>query len=71
MRHYVNQLDVCLARYDSIAAQWDQNHQWQMLSSQRFTECQDRYSFISKIRDTAIGAIERFEMETHPQQAAN
>ena len=71
MRHCINQLDVCIARYESISHQWNQQHRWQLLSSQRVTECQDRYTFICRIRDAADETIKNFEKKSHSQQVFN
>ncbi len=71
MRHYLDTLDECLARYDSIARQWDESKQWNLISPQRIEECETRFSFIGKIRDAAEKTIVRFENESLHHQAAN
>lgn len=71
MRHYLDTLDQCLARYDSIAKQWDESKQWNLISPQRIEECETRFSFIGKIRDAAEKTIVRFENEAQHHQAAN
>ena len=71
MRQCLDLLDHCLARYEMIAKQWDESKNWDRLSDQRITECQDRYSFICKIREAAETTIVRFENESQHQQAAN
>jgi len=64
MRQFLGLLDHCLARYDTIAKQWDESKQWNLLSSHRITECEERYQFISKIRADAKKTI--LILETQP-----
>ncbi|HSP43092.1 MAG TPA: hypothetical protein VLO11_09490 [Luteolibacter sp.] len=71
MRQCLALLDHCLQRYDAIAAQWDQNKQWELLSPMRIAECDERFRFITKIRDAAEEAIANFEAKPHPVQVAN
>jgi hypothetical protein len=71
MRHYLDILDECLARYDMIARQWDESKSWDRISPQRIEECEIRFGFIGKIRDAAEKTIVRFEGESQHQQAAN
>ena len=71
MRQYLTLLDQCLARYVTIAKQWDETKNWDLLSPQRIAECDDRFSFISKIRDAAEEAIVRFETKSHEPQVFN
>lgn len=71
MRQYLDLLDHCIARYDMIASEWDHTKQWDLLSPQRITECQERISFICKIRDAAEKAIIRFEKASFQHQASN
>lgn len=71
MRQYLNVLDQCLARYVVMAKQWDETKNWDLLSPQRIQECDDRFSFISKIRDAAEEAIVRFETKSHEPQVFN
>jgi len=71
MRQYLDVLDYCIQRYVAIAKQWDESNQWELLSPLRVAECDDRLNFILKFREAAEGAIERFEGELHPAQAAN
>jgi hypothetical protein len=68
MRHYLNLLDYCLARYNTIATQWDESKNWDLLSNQRIIECEDRFRFISRIRDSAEKTILRFEGKTQISQ---
>lgn len=71
MRQYLSLLDHCIGRYVSIAKQWDESKNWELLSPQRVTECDDRFHFICKFREAAQGAIERFEGKSHAPQASN
>lgn len=71
MRQYLVLLDHCLARYVTIAKQWDETKNWDLLSPQRIQECDDRFSFIRKIRDAAEEAIVRFETKSHEPQVFN
>jgi hypothetical protein len=70
MRQCLDLLDHCLARYDMIARQWDESKNWELLSPQRISECEDRYKFIHKIRDASEKTILRFEEESQ-HQASN
>ena len=65
MRQCLGLLDHCLARYDLIAKQWDQSKNWDLLSPMRITECEERLSFITKIREAAEKTIIR--LETNPK----
>lgn len=67
MRHYLEVLDFCLARYDAIAREWDLSKNWALLSPQRINECQERYDFIGKIRNASEKTILRFEGKHQPQ----
>ena len=71
MHQHLDLLDVCLARYASISQQWDQTKNWDLLSPMRITECQDRVSFIRKIREAAVKTIDRLEGIPHEHQIAN
>jgi len=71
MRQYLALLDHCLARYVSLAKQWDSTGNWKLLSPQRIAECDERFTFISKIRETDLQTIERFEAMTSQRQATN
>jgi hypothetical protein len=64
MRQCLGVLDHCIGRYVTLAKQWDESKSWDLLSPQRITECDDRFSFICKIRDAAEETIIRFESET-------
>jgi len=61
MRQCLALLDHCLARYTSIATDWTESKQWDLLSPQRIAECQERAHFIGKIRDAAEKTILNFE----------
>lgn len=71
MRQYLNLTDHCLARYVTIAKQWDESKNWDRLSPQRINECDNRFTFISRIRDAAEQAIVRFESKPQGPQAFN
>lgn len=71
MRQCLNTLDQCLNRYDTIAKEWDETKNWNLISPQRIEECETRFSFIGKIREAADKTILRYEGETQHHQAAN
>jgi hypothetical protein len=71
MHRYLNLLDHCVARYVAISKAWDQSKNWELLSPQRIAECDDRFTFICRIRDDAEGTILRFEGKSRSPQAAN
>jgi hypothetical protein len=63
MRKYLGTLDVCIARYRKIEAEWNANHYWQRLSPQRVAECQERIDFSCNLRNAAETGIIRLEKE--------
>jgi hypothetical protein len=67
MRQFLGVLDYSLARYDALAKEWDDSKHWELISNQRITECEDRYSFIRKIRDACEKTIFRLEGNHQPQ----
>jgi len=67
MRQYLNLLDHCIGRYVAIAKEWDRTKNWELLSPQRITECDDRFNFICKFRDSAEGTILRLEGKSRTQ----
>lgn len=69
MRQYLNLLDHCLTRYVALSKEWDRSKNWELLSPQRIAECDDRFTFICKIRDDAQGIIQRIEGESNSQAA--
>jgi hypothetical protein len=71
MRQCLSLLDHCMFRYQTIARQWDESKQWELLSPMRITECDERFHFISKIREAAEKTIIRIEQESQSQQASN
>lgn len=71
MRQCLNLLDHCLARYQSIAGQWDESKQWELMSPMRINECKERLHFINKVREAAEKTIIRIEQEALHQQASN
>jgi len=67
MRQYLNVLDYSLARYDSLAKEWDESKNWELLSPQRIEECTERLKFVCKIRDVSEQTILRFEGKPQSQ----
>jgi hypothetical protein len=61
MRDCLKTLDICIERYKTLAKKWDDSKNWSLLSPDRIIECEDRFSFIGKIRDSAEQAIIRLE----------
>jgi hypothetical protein len=70
MRHFLGVLDYSLARYNALAKEWDETKHWDLISDQRITECEDRYTFITKIREACEKTILRLE-GNHQPQASN
>jgi hypothetical protein len=70
MHQCLDVLDHCIARYETLAQEWDQTKNWELLSPQRISECEERFSFICKIRDAAEKTVLRLE-GNHPPQASN
>ena len=64
MRQCLGLLDHCLARYASLAREWDLSKNWDLLSPQRIAECKERHYFINKIRETAEKTILRLEQSS-------
>jgi len=64
MRAWLSKLDECIAHYHEIATEWDQNNSWSRLSPQRIQECQNRISFVTRIRDAAFQTIVRIEKKS-------
>jgi hypothetical protein len=67
MRQLLTILDYSIARYDALAKEWDKTGQWSLISKQRMNECEDRFSFICKIREACVKTILRLEGEHQPQ----
>jgi hypothetical protein len=63
MRQCLGLLDHCLTRYTTIATQWDESKNWELLSPMRITECEERFHFISKIREDVDKTILRYETQ--------
>lgn len=70
MRQCLDLLDHCIARYEQISLQWNESKNWEMLSPMRIAECQERYEFITKIREAAAKTIAKLENETSPSPTA-
>jgi len=71
MRQCLGLLDHCISRYLMISKQWDESKNWELLSSMRITECEDRFRFITKVREAAEKTIIRLENESPNHQVAN
>ena len=69
MRQCLLVLDHCLARYASVAQEWTQSRQWELLSPLRIAECQERRQFIGKVRDAAEQTILRLEASGKPHDS--
>jgi hypothetical protein len=69
MRKYLGLLDLSIRRYQSQSDEWKRTGNWNLISLQRITECEDRFSFICKIRDAAEKTILRLEGKYQPQAA--
>lgn len=67
MRKYLDLLDLSINRYQTLSNEWKRNKNWDLISPQRITECEDRFSFIVKIRDAAEKTILRLEGKYQPQ----
>jgi hypothetical protein len=67
MRQCLGILDDSLARYNALAKEWDETKQWDLISTQRINECEDRYTFICKIREACEKTILRLEGQHQPQ----
>jgi hypothetical protein len=67
MRQCLDVLDHCITRYQMIAHEWDQSKNWELLSPQRISECEERFRFIREIRDAAEATVLRLEGKLHPQ----
>ena len=67
MRQILEVLDYSIARYEDQAREWNESKQWDLISTQRINECQDRYTFILKIRDACEATIVRLEGHHQPQ----
>ena len=71
MRHCLNLLDHCIARYQTIAKKWDESKQWEHISPMRIAECEERFHFICKVREAAEKTINRIEEQSEAHQASN
>ena len=71
IRQYLNLLDFCIQRYVSIAREWDDTKNWELLSPQRINECDERFHFICRFREAAEGTIARFSGAPGGAQAVN
>ncbi|MES2657454.1 MAG: hypothetical protein V4689_02490 [Verrucomicrobiota bacterium] len=71
MKQYLALLDHCMGRYAAIAQEWDRTKNWELLSPQRITECDERFTFICRIREAAVKTIAGFEGGFRDSQASN
>jgi hypothetical protein len=71
MRQYLALLDHCLGRYVAISQEWVKTNNWELLSSQRITECEERFTFICRIREASVQTIDRLEGKQHEPQVGN
>lgn len=71
MRQYLVLLDHCIGRYVAISQEWEKSKNWELLSPQRIAECEERFNFICRIRDTDEATILRFEGKSQTPQASN
>lgn len=67
MRKYLRLLDLSIHRYQTLSDEWKKTKNWDLISPQRIVECEDRFSFICKIRDAAEKTILRLEGKYQPQ----
>ena len=71
MKQYLALLDHCMNRYATIAQQWERSKNWELLSPQRISECDERFTFLCRIRETSAETIARFEGKSHEPQVSN
>jgi hypothetical protein len=71
MRQYLNLLDFCIARYNTLAKRWEDSKNWELLSPMRMKECADRFQFISKFREVSEGTLIRLEKESPTQPSSD
>jgi hypothetical protein len=50
-------LDQSLARYLFLAKQWDETKSWDHLSPMRIAESNERFRFITKVREAAESTL--------------
>lgn len=67
MRQYLDLMGHCLNRYVATSQEWDRSKSWDNLSPQRIEECAERFHFITKIRETQVATVQRFERESNTQ----
>lgn len=71
MKQYLALLDHCMGRYVEIAKEWETTKNWELLSTQRITECDERFTYLCRFRESAAETIARFESKPHESQASN
>lgn len=67
MRQYLDLMGYCLNHYVAVSQEWDRTKSWDNLSPQRIQECDERFQFITKIRETVEQTILRFEGKSNNQ----
>ena len=67
MRQYLGVLDYTISRYVTLAKEWEETKNWDLVSPQRIAECDERFTFICKIREAAEQTILRLEGKHQPQ----
>jgi hypothetical protein len=71
MRHMIGIVDTCLARHLEICREWDRTGNWELLSPLRRAEIEDRFRFITRVRESAEATIARLEGKAPLPQANN
>lgn len=67
MRQYLGVLDYTISRYVTLAKKWEETKNWDLVSPQRISECDERFTFICKIREAAEQTILRLEGKLQSQ----
>jgi hypothetical protein len=67
MRQYLGVLDYTINRYVTLAKEWEETKNWDLVSPQRIAECDERFTFICKIREAAEKTILRLEGKLQSQ----
>jgi hypothetical protein len=69
MRECLDLLDHCIARHLAIREQWLAAGHDGLLSPIRLMEMDERFRFVTRIRDAAVPAVERFVQEEYGENA--
>ncbi|HEY8962780.1 MAG TPA: hypothetical protein VIM57_11305 [Luteolibacter sp.] len=70
MRRKLELLDTSLARHRELREQWTQSGNWNLISSARRDEMDERYRFTLKLRDAADSTIQRLAKENGTPSAS-